>query len=236
MNLTDTVSALDQVFVSRECTLKRRSLPVAAALAATATLVLTACGSGDADSKANDKIPGVGGTDDTASPNATTSDSAQRPKITLPRDVTNVFEGWKTGDVTKDAVLTDASRRIDALAYAITQGDTDEPVLDYYYKGDALVGASQWVKEFVSAKKSMTGETRYFNPRVDLYATNKATLTYCSFEGKAFVKDRESGKADKTPVTDRSYLLYSTRLEKNAKSVWQTAVLNSERGNKACTP
>jgi hypothetical protein len=37
-------------------------------------------------------------------------------------------------------------------------------------------------------------------------------------------------------VTDRSYLLYSTRLEKNAKGVWQTAVLNSERGNKACTP
>ncbi|GGW33447.1 hypothetical protein AB0E64_22525 [Streptomyces caelestis] len=216
--------------------MKRRPLPVAAALAATAALLLTACGSGDADSKANDKIAGVGGTDDTASPHATASNSAQRPKITLPNDVTNVFEGWKTGDATKDAVLTDASRRIDALAYAITQGDTDEPVLGYYYKGDALVGASQWVKEFADAKKSMTGETRYFNPRVDLYATSRATLTYCSFEGKAFVKDRESGKADKTPVTDRSYLLYSTRLEKNAKGVWQTAVLNSERGNKACTP
>jgi hypothetical protein len=114
---------------------KRRPLPVPAALAATAALLLTACGSGDADSKANDKIAGAGGTDDTASPNATASDSAQRPKITLPSDVTNVFEGWKTGDVMKDAVLTDASRRIDALVYAITQGNTDEPVL-----GDGSIG------------------------------------------------------------------------------------------------
>jgi hypothetical protein len=217
---------------------KRRSLPVAAALAATTALLLTACGSGDDSSKDNDKIAGAdtGDTKTSASPSTSATDSAQRPKATLPSDVTNVFESWKTGDATKDAVLADASRRIDALDYAITQGDADESVLGFYYKGDALVGASQWVKEFVDAKKSMTGETRYFKPSVDVYAKGKATLTYCSFEGKAYVKDKKTGKADKTPVTNKSYLLYSTRLEKSDKGVWQTAVLNSERGNTTCTP
>jgi hypothetical protein len=39
--------------------LKRRSLPVAAALTATAALLLTACGSGDDKSSTNDKIAGA---------------------------------------------------------------------------------------------------------------------------------------------------------------------------------
>ncbi|CAL9475487.1 hypothetical protein [Streptomyces sp. Tu 3180] len=218
--------------------MKRRSLPVAAAFAATATLLLTACGGEDGNSKANDEIAGAdtGDTGRSPSPTATAADSAQRPEVKLPKDVTNTFDDWKTGDATKDSVLADASRRIDALAYAITQGDPDEPVLGFYYKGDALLGAADWVQEFVKAKKSMTGETRYFKPSVNVYEEDKATLTYCSFEGEAFVKDRKTGEAEKTPVTDNSYLLYSTRLEKSDKGVWQTAVLSSERGNDSCTP
>ena len=39
--------------------MRRRSLPVAAALAATAALLLTACGSGDDKSSDNDKIAGA---------------------------------------------------------------------------------------------------------------------------------------------------------------------------------
>ncbi|CAM5270395.1 hypothetical protein [Streptomyces griseomycini] len=218
--------------------MKRRSLPVAAAFAATAALLLTACGGEDGSSKANDEIAGAdtGKTGKSPSPAAAATDSAQRPEVELPKDVTNTFDGWKTGDAAKDAVLADASRRIDALAYAITQGDPEEPVLGFYYKDDALLGAADWVQEFVKAKKSMTGETRYFKPNVNVYEKDKATLTYCSFEGEAFVKDRQTGKAEKTPVTDNSYLLYSTRLEKSDKGVWQTAVLNSERGNDSCTP
>ncbi|GAA2560554.1 MULTISPECIES: hypothetical protein [Streptomyces] len=218
--------------------MKRRSLPVAAAFAATAALLLTACGGDDSSSKTSDEIAGAdtGTTGKSPSPAATATASVQRPEVKLPEDVTNTFDSWKTGDATKDAVLADASRRIDALAYAITRGDPDEPVLGFYYKDDALLGAADWVQEFVKAKKSMTGETRYFKPNVNVYEEDKATLTYCSFEGEAFVKDRKTGKAEKTPVTDNSYLLYSTRLEKSDKGVWQTAALNSERGNDACTP
>lgn len=218
--------------------MNRRTASVAVAFAATATVLLTACGGGgDGSPKDNDKIAGAdtGDAKTSAAPSTSASGSTARPKITLPSDVTNTFESWKTGDATKDAVLTDASQRIDALDYAITKGNADEPVLGFYYKGDALVGAAQWVKGFVDAKKSMTGATRYFDPKVDVYSKDKATLTYCSFEGEAYLKDRKSGKAEITPVTSKSYLLYSTRLEKSPKGVWQTAVLHSERGNSACT-
>ncbi|MGC2997961.1 hypothetical protein ACPF8X_06085 [Streptomyces sp. G35A] len=199
---------------------------------------MTGCGGENGNSKANDEIAGADtdGAGNSASPTDAVTDSAQRPEVRLPDDVTNTFDGWKTGDATKDAVLADTSRRIDALAHAITQGDPDAPVLSFYYKDDALLGAADWVQEFVKAEKSMTGETRYFKPDVNVYESDKATLTYCSFEGEAFVKDKKTGKAEKTPATDNSYLLYSTRLEKNDKGVWQTAVLNSERGNDSCAP
>ncbi|MEU3900169.1 hypothetical protein [Streptomyces sp. NPDC045251] len=218
--------------------MKRRSLPVTAALATAAALLLTACGSSDGNAKSDEEIAGAytGDTKQSTSPTSQATDTAQRPKITLPNDVTNVFEDFKSGDATEGAILTDTSRRIDALTYAITQANPDESALGFYYKEDALLGAADWVQEFVKAKKSMTGETRYFKPSVDVYAKGKATLTYCAFEGKAFVKDRKTGKAETTPVTDDSYLLYSTRLEKSDKGVWQTAVLISERGNEQCTP
>ncbi|WP_432081108.1 hypothetical protein [Streptomyces sp. WAC 04229] len=85
---------------------------------------------------------------------------------------------------------------------------------------------------FVKAKKSMTGEARYFHPSVDTYAKGKATRTNCPFEGKAFVKGRKTGKAKMTPDTDDACLLFSTRMEETEKGVWQTAVLNSERGRR----
>ncbi|WP_079173370.1 hypothetical protein [Streptomyces monashensis] len=218
--------------------MKSRSVPVATALAATAALLLTACGGGSSSSKGNDKIAGAGGGTATSSPSPSTSstDGASRPRITLPADVHDVFAGWNTADPKAGPVLADAERRIDATNYALSQGNPDEPSLGFYYTGDALVGAAQWVKQAVDAGVVLTGTTRYFNARVNLYAANSATLSYCSFEGKAYEKNRKTGKVTKDPVTDNSYLLYTTRLEKNGKGVWQTNALRSDRGNKACTP
>ncbi|MGW1053951.1 hypothetical protein AB5L52_18670 [Streptomyces sp. CG4] len=218
--------------------MNRRSLPVAVALTATAALLLTACGSGGSSSKDNSKIAGADtdGTKTPASPSPSTDDGASRPKITLPGDVHDVFEGWKTGDPKNDPVLADTERRIDATNYALSQANPDEPSLGFYYTGDALAGASQWVKQVKDAGLTLTGTTRYFNPRVSIYAKNSATLSYCSFEGKAYGKSRKTGKINKDPVTDKSYILYITRLEKNTKGVWQTSALRSDRGNKGCTP
>ncbi|MCF3136073.1 hypothetical protein [Streptomyces olivochromogenes] len=218
--------------------MNRRSLPVAAALAATAALLLTACGGSDHTSKSNDKIPGAdtGDQKSSPSPSASADNSAGRPKIALPGDVHDVFDGWKTGDPKTDPVLADAGRTIDATNYAITQGNPNEPALGFYYKGDALVGAAQWVKQGNDAGVTLTGTTRYFNPKVDVYAANRATLSYCSFEGKAYAKNRKTNKVEKDPVTNNSYVLYVTRLEKNGKGVWQTSIFKGDRGNKACRP
>ncbi len=47
--------------------------------------------------------------------------------MTLPEDVEERFEGWKTGDATKDAVLADAGRAQTAVTYAVTKGTPSPP-------------------------------------------------------------------------------------------------------------
>ena len=215
--------------------MNRRPLLVVAALTSAVALSLSACSS-DSKDKGSDKIAGAGGgkAKQSASPSVKPSDSAQRPAVTLPGDVKDKFESWQTGDTAKDAVLADASRRIDATNFAITEGNADEPALGFYYKGDALVGAAQWVKGFQDEGTSITGTIRYYKPVLKIYAKDKATLTYCSFEGYAFAKDRKTNRVKKTPIDKDSYIFYSTRMEKNSKGVWQTAVLNSETGYSGC--
>ncbi|MFJ6690116.1 hypothetical protein [Streptomyces sp. NPDC091294] len=215
--------------------MKRRSLPVAAALAASAALLLTACGGGDDKSSDNDKIAGadVSAPATSGSPSAS-GDTAERPTMKLPDDVTEAFEGWKTGDTTEDAVMADAGHAQTAVTYAITQGDPESAALGFYQSGTALAGSQDWVKGIVDAGLTYSGTVRYYAPDVSVLDEKTAGVSYCADESKAFNKNRKTQKVDKVPATDQSYVLYSTRLEKNAKGVWQTTKLESERGNKKC--
>ncbi|WP_181139495.1 hypothetical protein [Streptomyces sp. Ru71] len=217
--------------------MKRRTLPVAAALAATAALLLTACGGGDGKSEDNDKIAGAdtGDTSASASPSSS-ANQVQRPDLTLPKDVTETFEGWKTGDAAKDEVLADAGRAQSAVTYAVTQGDPNSKALAFYQTGTALAGSQDWVKGIVDAGLTYSGAVRYYAPDISVFDAKSAGVTYCADETKAFNKNRKTQKVDRTPATNDSYVLYSTRLEKNDKGVWQTTKLESERGNKRCTP
>ncbi|GAA0678125.1 lipoprotein [Streptomyces thermocarboxydus] len=215
--------------------MKRRSLPIAVAFAATSALLLTGCGGDDGGSKAGDEIAGADTDKSTASPSSGAPEvSAERPDMTLPEDVEERFEGWKTGDATKDAVLADAGRAQTAVTYAVTKGDPKSPALSFYQSGTALAGSQDWVKGIVEAGLTYSGSVRYFAPEISVFDKESAGVSYCADESKAYNKDRKTNKVDKTPATDDSFVLYSTRLEKNDEGVWQTTKLESERGNKKC--
>ncbi|MDX3456932.1 hypothetical protein PV396_34130 [Streptomyces sp. ME02-8801-2C] len=218
--------------------MKRRSLPVATALVASAALLLTACGGDDSGSKDNDKIAGANtGSETSASPTASASASAasaDRPKVELPADVTDKFESWKTGDADKDAVLADTAGRIDATNDAIVRGDTGTPNLSFYYRDKALSDAVAWVQAYVDANLSFTGTTRYYAPQVTLSNETKASVVYCADESKGFNKNRKTNKVDRTPSGESPFVLYNTLLEKSKQGVWQTINLVSKRGDKTC--
>ncbi|MFF3884569.1 hypothetical protein [Streptomyces sp. NPDC001914] len=215
--------------------MKRRSLPVATAFAATTALLLTACGGGDDSPKANDKIAGAEqGSTRSATPSASPSDNADRPDLTLPGDVKDEFDGWKTGDATKDAVLADAGRAQTAMNDAIIKGTSDTPGLPFYYKGKALTSSVKWVQKWLDAGITYTGTTRYYSPKVEIFDSKSAGVSYCADESKAYNKDRKTKKVDRTPSGNDAYVLYNTRLEKTAQGVWQTSDGTSVRGSKTC--
>ena len=218
--------------------MKRRALPVAAALAVTAALLLTACGSGDGSSKSNDKIAGVdaGDTATSASPSAGVSGPADRPKITFPEGVENKFEGWKTGDPAENAVLSDVTQTVNAVDDAILRGDTNSATLAYYRQGKALVSAQKWVRAWLDEDLTWTGSTRYFNPRVKVADSDTAAVVYCADESKAYNKNRKTGTVNKSPSDESPYVTYSTQLKKNSKGVWQTTEVLSKRGATTCAP
>jgi len=216
----------------------RPRLLTTAAAGATALLLLTACGGGDGGgSKENDKIAGADtGSETSASPSASATESAGRPKITLPSDLTLTFEGAKTGDSIKNAVLADNAERMRAVDAAIVGTDPKGEALAYYNTGKALEAALTWVQQFKDADATLTGEARYYDRTVTLKSKTSASLTFCADESKGYSKDKKTNKIAKTPVTKNSYVLYNTRLDKNSEGVWQTSQIISTRGAAQCQP
>ncbi|MFF8976914.1 hypothetical protein ACF08A_08840 [Streptomyces cellulosae] len=200
----------------------------------TTALTLTACGSEEPDTAAkdSDKAKGTKASASSSSP----STSAGRPKIELPADLKLTFEGGETGDPVKDAILTDNAERMRAVDAAITGTDLEGKALAFYNTGKALKAAQDWVAQFEEAGATITGEARYYEREVTLKGEDSATLTFCADESKGFSKDKKTNEIHKTPVTKNSYVLYNTRLDKDADGVWQTSQIISNRGAAQCQP
>lgn len=212
----------------------RKRTTAAVALAAASVVLLSACG-GESGGDADD----IKGADSAKKPSpsaSATADNIDRPAIKLPKDVSNVFEGEKTGDPKKDAVLADNERRLNSVDEAVTVDAKKHPALEFYSSGDALLSAAQYVKSFYDAKTSWSGETRYYQREVTFLKGDAATVSYCSDETKAYSKDRKTQKVTKTPGDADDYTFYSSRVEKNKKGVWQTVSVTSEEGAAKCQP
>jgi hypothetical protein len=218
-----------------------RTRTTAAAFLTTATLLLTACGGSDGEDQANDKIAGADTGTTSASPSASaspTEEGVERPEVTLPEVVDNVFEGAETGDPAKDAVLADNERRIDAESDAILRGEPDSKALSFYSTGEVRLAAAEYVQSFVDAGISYKGEIRYYDFKVKLVSDATATLVYCGDESGAVNTDRKTGAVKKSGQTkpEDNYVLYNLRLTKNADGVWQKTAGLSKRGSEACRP
>ncbi|MFD0551108.1 hypothetical protein ACFQ0X_19370 [Streptomyces rectiviolaceus] len=171
------------------------------------------------------------------SPSAT-GDAIERPVIKLPNGVKNVFEGRRTGDAAKDAVLADSERGIDAESDAIVRGTPTSAALRFYNKGETLLSEVKYVQSFLDGGISYKGTIRYFDRRVTVVDDKTATLVYCADESGAVNTDRRTGKTRKSGQTrrDDNYVLYNTRLTLNSKGVWQSIEGFSKRGADTCLP
>ncbi|MFD8452715.1 hypothetical protein [Streptomyces coelicoflavus] len=217
---------------------RRPTLLAALTLTATAALTLSACGSDeDGAAQDSDKSAAAGtGSKTSAAPSPSRTGAEGRPKITFPSDAKNVFEYERTGNAAKDAALADSALSTNSVDEAIFAGSTDTKALGYYNVESALSDSITYVSGYIDEKHTWVGETRYFDYKVSLSGDHEAYVTYCSDESKSFIKDKKTGKVEETPTTADSYVLYNTKLAKNAEGVWQTTDIASSRGSDECQP
>ncbi|MEV6765351.1 hypothetical protein AB0N16_32880 [Streptomyces sp. NPDC051105] len=150
--------------------------------------------------------------------------------------MTLTFEGGRTGNAVKDAVLADSAEMTRAVDAAIAGTDPKGEAMGYYTTGKALEASLSWVAQFKKADVTITGIVRYYDRKVTLESKTAAVLTYCGDESKGFSKEKKTGKVNRTPVTKDSYVTYNTRLDKNSDGVWQTSQIISTRGAAQCQP
>ncbi|MFE7030820.1 hypothetical protein ACFU9Y_10970 [Streptomyces sp. NPDC057621] len=196
-------------------------------LTAAAALTLSACG-GDSspdEGKADDRAPGAdAGTQKSASPTASASTAAGRPKIELPSDLTYTFDWKKTGDKAKDAVLSIAH-----------QDPLDKAYL-YFYEGEAAAQTQQYIEAYVKANARTTGAYRCYGEVVNVSDADSASLVYCEDQSKGYDMYLKPKKINKTAVTKNSYVLYSTQLSKSEEGAWVVGKLASRKGSVKCRP
>lgn len=217
---------------------RRSNLLAAAALTAAAALSLSACGSGDDSSKGSNKIAGADtGDTKSASPSPSASaDGIDRPEIKLPSDMKMVFEGQKTGDSVKDAILADNERTVSTVWQAMATGDVKSSGLAFYYTDRALTGEYKYAQNAVAKNISWAGNLRYFDRQVTVFGKSSAAVTYCVDESRADLKDRKTGKTKGTTTSSDSYVYYNAGVKKNDDGVWQTWDLSEDRGSQKCQP
>ncbi|WP_329336000.1 hypothetical protein OG866_18335 [Streptomyces sp. NBC_00663] len=205
----------------------RRTLPVtAAAFAMSAALLLSACGGGDDTSSDDIKGADTGSGRPSASASASASPAADRPDVSLPKDLELVFDFETPSDADNAAALADAANYIRALNHGITEQDPSDPAYQYYSAGDAARYANTQIKEYVKGGWTLTGKDRYYRAETSAAGESKSVklvrVAFCEDQTKVYGKEVKSGKVLSTEAGPENYLKFSIVMA-SAKSspVWR---------------
>jgi hypothetical protein len=189
---------------------KRRTLPVAVAFTAAATLMLTACGGGDDKSGDNDKIAGASqGTEKptkSADPSgAPAEDKPDGVDVSLPSDINLVFDWEKPKDENEAAAMDDAANYVRAIYRGVDKRTTEDAALVAYSTGDGLKYARTQIDVRLEGDWTATGTRRHYQATTRSASNgNSVEVAFCVDSSKFYSKEVKTGKVLKgTPsITD----------------------------------
>ncbi|BDD74059.1 MULTISPECIES: hypothetical protein [Streptomyces] len=210
----------------------------AATFAATAALLLTACG-GDGDESSPDDIKGAGTGAGNPSSSASTPGTADanRPDVSLPEDLKLVFDFQRPSDADQAAALEDAANYIRALDHGIAQQDPNDPAYQFYSTGGAEKYAKSQIEAWVKDGWTVTGDDRYFNASIDPVGEGKSVLvSFCRNQAKFYSKKVKTGKVNYTEENLDSYQKFSLLMSPSEASaaVWQARQIEVQGRVKEC--
>ncbi|WP_326760440.1 hypothetical protein [Streptomyces phaeochromogenes] len=222
--------------------MKRRSLPVAAALAATAALLLTACGSGDDKSSDNDKIAGADQgaekPEKSAEPSgAPAEDKPDGVDVSLPKDMNLVFDWKKPKDKTEAAAMDDAANYLRAIYRGVDKRTTKDAAVAAYATGEGLHYAKVQINEWIKGGWTATGTRRHYDATTRSAPNGKSVeVAFCADTGKFLGKEVKTGKVLKAEPSAKDFGYYKIVMVKlpTSESLWQASKVFVETGAEQC--
>ncbi|MFF3376108.1 hypothetical protein ACFYXF_24525 [Streptomyces sp. NPDC002680] len=222
--------------------MKRRPLPVAAALTATAALLLTACGSGDDESTANDKIAGAEQNTATPTKSAEPSAAAAEDKpdgvdLSLPKDINLVFDWTKPSNKNEAAAMDDAANYIRAIYQGVDKGTTKSAAVATYASGDGLKYANTQIDAYIEGGWTVTGTRRHYDATTRFAANGKSVeVAFCSDSTKFYGREVTTRKVLTTDpsITDFSYFKIIMVKHPTGTDLWQASNVYVEEKAAKC--
>ncbi|MEY9813661.1 hypothetical protein [Streptomyces albogriseolus] len=211
--------------------MKRRTLPVAAAFAAAATLMLTACGGGDDQSGDRDKIAGAGqGTEKptkSAEPSgAPAEDKPDGVDVSLPKDMNLVFDWEEPEDKNEAAAMDDAANFFRAIYRGVDKRSAKEAAVATYSTGAGLHYAQTQVNAWIDGGWTATGTLRHYNASTRSAENGTSVeVAFCADSGRFFGKEVKTGKVLTTEPSIDDFDYYKIIMIKlpTSESLWQAS-------------
>jgi len=222
---------LTELMSHGEFTVKRRSLPVAAALAATAALLLTACGSGDDKASDNDKIAGADQESPTPNESASASAAPAEDKpdgvdVSVPKDMNLVFDWEKPKDKKQAAAMEDAANYIRAIYNGVDKRTTKTAAVTTYSTGGGLTYAKAQIKARLDGGWTATGTRRHYDASTRSAPNgNSVEIDFCVDSSKFYGKEVRTGKVLKTEPSIADYDYFKIIMVKypTDEDLWQAS-------------
>jgi hypothetical protein len=221
---------------------KRRTLPVATALAATAALLLTACGSGDDTSTDGDKIAGAdqGAERPKESAEPSAAPAEDRPDgvdVSLPKDMNLVFDWDKPKDKNEAAAMADAANYLRAIYRGVDKRTTKDAAVTAYATGEGLHYAQVQINEWIKGGWTATGTRRHYQATTRSAPNgNSVEVAFCADTGKFYGKEIKTGKVLKAESSIKDFAYYKIVMTKfpTGKGLWQASKVLVETKAEKC--
>ncbi|MEU9975904.1 hypothetical protein [Streptomyces sp. NPDC051014] len=211
--------------------MKRRTLPAVAALAATAALLLTACGSGDDKAGDNDKIAGADRATKTPTASASASGAPAEDKpdgvdVSLPKDMNLVFDWAKPKNRNEAAAMNDAANFVRAIYHGVAEGKADVAAVAAYSTGGGLTYAKTQINSRVDDGWTATGTRRHYDATTRSAANGDSVeVDFCVDSSKFYGKKVKSGKVLKSAPSIADYDYFKIIMVKypTSNGLWQAS-------------
>lgn len=222
--------------------MKRRSLPVAAALAASAALLLTACGGGNDKPSDNDKIAGADQGSETpkesaASPGAPTEGNSDGVDLSLPKDMNLVFDWDKPTDKNEAAAMDDAANFLRAIYRGVDRRTSKEPAVSTYATDGGLKYAKTQIDSRIDDGWTATGTRRHYQLATRSASNgNSVEVAFCVDSSKFYGKEVKTGKVLKSEPSIADFDFFKIIMVKypTTEDLWQASKVFVETEAEKC--